>query len=62
MEIGADQKLVSAVELEKAGVLRRGTAYKMARERRIPCYLVGEKGAGIRFRIGEVLAALRREK
>jgi hypothetical protein len=54
------QELVSAMELERSGVLQRQTAYRMARAGQIPCYAVGAKGRGIRFRIEEVLEALRR--
>ncbi len=54
-----ERELVSAVVLEKQGILLKGTAYRMAKAGRIPCYAVGAKGGGVRFRIEEVLAALR---
>jgi hypothetical protein len=52
--------LVTADELEKLGILRRGTAYRMQAEGKIPHYVVGCRGRGIRFKVDEVLAALRR--
>ena len=52
--------LVSAGALEQRGILPRGTAYKMAKTGQIPSYAVGTKGRGIRFRVEEVLSALRR--
>ena len=54
------QELVSASALARMGILPRGTAYRMARAGRLPSYSVGEKGHGVRFRVDEVLAALRR--
>ena len=53
-------KLETAAKLEALGILKRGTAYRMAKEGQIPSYLVGRKGRGIRFRVDEVLTALRR--
>ena len=53
-------ELVSAGALEQRGILPRGTAYKMAKAGQIPSYAVGAKGRGVRFRVEEVLAALRR--
>jgi hypothetical protein len=55
-----NRSLVSAAALEQRGILRRGTAYRMAKAGQIPCYSVGTKGRGVRFRVEEVLAALRR--
>ena len=52
--------LVTAGGLEQRQILKKGTAYRMAKEGQIPSYLVGRKGRGIRFRVDEVLAALRR--
>jgi len=52
--------LVSAAVLEARGILSRGTAYRMAKAELIPSYTVGTKGRGVRFRIDEVLEALRR--
>jgi hypothetical protein len=51
------EELVSAKELK---VLPPGTAWKMAKARKIPFYQVGVGGRGIRFRVSEVLEALRR--
>lgn len=53
-------ELVSAAILEQRGIMSKSTAYLMAREKMIPSYSVGAKGRGVRFRIDEVLAALRR--
>lgn len=53
-------ELVTAAVLEERGILTKGTAYRMARSGQIPCYSVGTEGRGVRFRIDEVLAALRR--
>lgn len=55
-----NQGLVTAAGLEQQHILKKGTAYRMAKEGQIPSYLVGSKGRGIRFRVDEVLAALRR--
>lgn len=55
-----DQELVTATGLEERGILRKGTAYRMAKLRLIPCSYVGPKRGGIRFSPQEVLAALRR--
>jgi hypothetical protein len=55
----SDQELVTARELEKRGILKRGTAYKMARARIIPSLYVGAKSGGIRFSPADVLAALK---
>lgn len=53
-------ELVSAAVLEKRGILRKGTAYRMAKAGQIPSYVAGMKMRGVRFRVEEVLAALRR--
>lgn len=53
-------ELVTVVELEKLGIVKKGTAYRMAKAGKLPCYSMGSKGRGIRFKVGEVLAALRR--
>lgn len=54
------EPLQTATELERAGIVKRGTAYKLAKQGVIPSYLVGPKQTGVRFRQSEVLAALRR--
>jgi len=51
--------------LEKASAFEgdgipRGSLYKMAKLGIVPCYHVGPKRTGVRFRRSEVLAALRR--
>jgi len=58
MEI--DHRLVSASHLARIGILPRGTAYRMAKAGRLPTYHVGQKGAGVRFKVEEVLATMRR--
>jgi hypothetical protein len=57
--MNSDQ-LVTAQELETRGVMKRGTAYRMAEAGKLPHYVIGCRGRGIRFRVDEVLAALRR--
>ncbi|MDI3462769.1 MAG: hypothetical protein OJF50_001590 [Nitrospira sp.] len=52
--------LVSASQLERLNILPKGTAYRMAKIGLIPSYAIGQKGRGVRFRVDEVLAALRR--
>jgi hypothetical protein len=54
-------ELVTAARLEECGVLKKGTAYKMAKANLIPCRYVGPKRTGIRFNVSEVLEALRRQ-
>ena len=54
------EPLETAVELERAGIVKRGCAYKLAKAGIIPSYGVGPKQTGVRFRRSEVLAALRR--
>ncbi len=56
----SDETLVSAAVLEERGILQRGTAFKMAKTGTIPSYMVGVKKRGVRCRVEEVLAALRR--
>jgi hypothetical protein len=52
-------ELVTAAVLEKRGILKKGTAYRMAKLNLIPCAKVGPKRRGIRFSPADVLAALR---
>jgi hypothetical protein len=52
--------LVSAAELEARGILKKGTAYRMAQLGLIPCSHVGAKRGGIRYSPLAVLEALRR--
>lgn len=54
-----EQRLVTAADLERIGVMRKGTAYRMAADGKLPHYLVGCRSRGIRFKVHEVLAALR---
>ena len=54
-----EEILVTAAQLERRGILRRGTVFRMARLGLIPAYRVGVKGRGLRFSIPEVLAALK---
>lgn len=57
---GACEPLETAAELERAGIVKKSCAYKLAKQGTIPSYLVGPKQTGVRFRRSEVLAALRR--
>lgn len=54
-----DAALVTAQQLEEIGVLKKGTAYRMAKAGLLNHYKIGTAGGGIRFRVDEVLAALR---
>lgn len=54
------RELVTAAELERLGILTKGTAYRMARAGQIPCYAVGIEKRGIRLKVAEILMALRR--
>ena len=54
------EELVSAATLEERGILKKGTAYKMQKAGLLPAYFCGKKRRGVRFRVEEVLAALRR--
>ena len=54
------EPLETAMELERAGIVKKSCAYKLAKQGTIPSYLVGPKQTGVRFRRSEVLAALRR--
>jgi hypothetical protein len=55
------EPLETATDLERAGIVKRACAYKLAKLGIIPSYLVGPKQTGVRFRRSEVLAALRRQ-
>lgn len=57
--MNSDQ-LVTAQELEARGVMKKGTAFKMVKAGKLVHYRVGCHGGGIRFRVDEVLAAIRR--
>jgi hypothetical protein len=54
-----DSALVTAKQLEEIGVLKKGTAFRMAKAGLLAHYKIGTAGRGIRFRVDEVLAALR---
>lgn len=59
-EIGETiEELVSASELDERHILSKGTAYKMSALGLIPSYRIGCKKRGVKFRVSEVLAALR---
>ncbi len=58
--IHTETRLVTAKDLEQFGIMPKGTAYRMAAEGKLPHYAVGCRGHGIRFKVDEVLAALRR--
>lgn len=55
-----DEPLVSARALEEKGILPKGSAYRLAKRGLIPCFTVGTKGRGVRFRVSEVVEALRK--
>lgn len=55
-----DEPLETATQLDRANILKKSCAYKLAKRRLIPYYLVGPRQTGLRFRRSEVLAALRR--
>jgi hypothetical protein len=55
-----EQGLVTAAGLEERGILKKGTAYRMAKLKLIPCSYIGPKRGGVRFDPREVLAALKR--
>lgn len=57
--MNSDQ-LVTALQLETIGVMKKGTAYRMVKAGKLIHYKVGCAGGGIRFRVDEVLSALRR--
>lgn len=52
--------LITAKDLESLGIMPKGTAYRMVAEGKLPHYVVGARDRGIRFRVDEVLSALRR--
>ena len=52
-------RLLTALELEKLGVMRRGTLYKMVKAGKLSHYKVGCAGTGIRFKLDETLSSLR---
>lgn len=54
------EPLLSASDLEEKGLLRKSSAYRLARQGIIPSYMVGPSQTGVRFRVSEVLEALRR--
>ena len=53
------EPLETARELEAARIIKRNDAYRGVKSGKLPHYIVGVKGGGIRFRRSEVLAALR---
>lgn len=56
----SDNRLLTAQDLERIGIMRKGTAYRMVADGKLPHYLVGCRGRGIRFKVDEVLEALKR--
>ncbi|MCE7964727.1 MAG: DNA-binding protein [Nitrospira sp. NTP2] len=54
------EPLVTANWIEANGILSKSTAYKLAQKGIIPSYMVGPSQTGVRFRVSEVLEALRR--
>jgi hypothetical protein len=61
MENGMTE-LVSAGILEQRGILRKGTAFRMAKAGLIPSYFCGTSKRGVRFKVDEVLSALKRQR
>lgn len=55
------EPLVKASFLDEKRILSKSAAYKAAKMGIIPSYLVGVGRSGVRFRVSEVLAALRRQ-
>ena len=55
------EPLITASFLDRKGVLRKSAAYRLAQRGAIPSYMVGEGQTGVRFRLSEVLNALRRQ-
>ena len=53
-----DEPLETAKQLEDLG-LKKNALYRLRRAGKLPHYIVGVKGGGVRFRRSEVLAALR---
>lgn len=53
------EPLVKAIDLSRQKILTTGSAYSMAAAGLIPSYRVGCTRRGLRFRISEVIAALR---
>ena len=53
-----NEPLESAKQLEAIG-LKKNALYRLCRAGKLPHYIVGAKGGGVRFRRSEVLAALR---
>ena len=51
--------LVTAMQLEEMGVMKKSTAYKMAKLKILAHYRTGCVGGGIRFKLDEVLAAMK---
>jgi excisionase family DNA binding protein len=56
--MNSDQ-LVTARQLETLLGVKKNTIYKMRKAGKLTFYRVGTAGGGIRFRVEEILAALR---
>jgi excisionase family DNA binding protein len=57
-ELPCNERLVTAREISRVLGVGASTLYVMAKKNRVPHYKIGE--TGIRYRMSEVLAALRR--
>ena len=57
--MNSNDQLVTAQDLEAMGIMRKSTAYRMCKAGLLDHYKVGTAGGGIRFKVWEVLAALR---
>ena len=54
-----DNALVSARQLEELGIMKKGAAFRMAKAGMLVHYRTGASRGGIRFRVQEVLDAMR---
>jgi excisionase family DNA binding protein len=57
-ELPCNERLVTAREISRVLGVGASTLYAMAKKNRVPHYKIGE--TGIRYRMSEVLAAMRR--
>lgn len=60
MEQPAVEKLVTARVVSEAMGMAASQVYRLAKLKKIPSFLVGEKKGGVRFDLREVREALRR--
>ena len=60
MEHSTIEKLVGARVVGEAMGMAASQVYRLAKQSKIPSYLVGERKGGVRFSLSEVREALRR--